>query len=185
LKENIRKGPKSPYQGKAVYDDLSKWHFISKDAKFDYLSVYHRICYSPQFDCWLSVAFVLNTKNNKYILLASSDVDQNACEILTLYQLRFQIEFLFRDAKQFTGLNHCQARDEDKLDFHFNMSLSAVNVIQLLKIIDPTITSMNTLTRKAYNTRIVLNLLQQLCLEAEFDIFHPDIQKVINLGAIF
>jgi hypothetical protein len=180
-----RQGPKSPYEGKAVYDDLSKWHFRGKDAKFDYLSVYHRVCYSPQFECWLSVALVLNTKSNKYILLASSDIAQEACEILTLYQLRFQIEFLFRDAKQFTGLNHCQARDEDKLDFHFNMSLSAVNLIQLLKINDPTITSMNSLTRKAYNTRIVQNLLDQLCLNAEFDIFHPDIQKVINLGAIF
>lgn len=180
-----RKGPKSPYEGKAVYDDLSKWHFVDTDAKYAYLSVYHRICYSPQFECWLSVALVLNTKSNKYILLASSDVQQNACEILTFYQLRFQIEFLFRDAKQFTGLNHCQARDEDKLDFHFNMSLAAVNIIQLLKINDPTITSINSLTRKAFNTRIVQNLLHQLCLEAEFDILHPDIQKIINLGAIF
>jgi hypothetical protein len=181
----IRKGPKSPYEGKAVYDDLSKWHFVGKDSKYDYLSVYHRVCYSTQFECWLSVALVLNTKSNKYILLASSDVNQNACEILTFYQLRFQIEFLFRDAKQFTGLNHCQARDEDKLDFHFNMSLAAINVIQLLKINDPTITSMNVLTRKAYNTRIVQNLLHQLSLEAEFDVFHPDIQKIINLGANF
>ena len=38
-------------------------------------------------------------------------------EILTFYQLRFQIEFLFRDAKQFTGLTHCQARDEAKFPF--------------------------------------------------------------------
>lgn len=127
----------------------------------------------------------MNTKSNKYILLASSDVNQNACEILTFYQLRFQIEFLFRDAKQFTGLNHCQARDEDKLDFHFNMSLAAINLIQLLKINDPTITSMKALTRKAYNTRIVQNLLHQLCLEVEFDVFHPDIQKIINLGTNF
>ena len=147
--------------------------------------MYHRVCYSPQFECWLSVALVLNTKSHKYILLASSDVNQNSCEILTLYQLRFQIEFLFRDAKQFTGLNHCQARDEDKLDFHFNMSLAAVNMIQLLKINDPTITSMNALTRRAYNTRIVQILLHKLCLGPEFDIFHPDIQKVINLGAVF
>jgi hypothetical protein len=180
-----RKGPKSPYDGKAVYNDLSKWNFAGQDSKFEYLSVYHRVCYSPQFECWLSVALVLNTKTNQYILLASSDIHQNACEILTLYQLRFQIEFLFRDAKQFTGLTHCQARDEEKLDFHFNMSLSAINLIQLLKINDPSISSMNALTRKAYNTRIIQNLLHQLSLEAEFDIFHPDIQKVINFGADF
>lgn len=180
-----RRGPKSPYEGKAVYNDLSKWNFVGKDSKYDYLSVYHRVCYSPQFECWLSVALVLNTKSNKYMLLASSDSHQNACEILTFYQLRFQIEFLFRDAKQFTGLNHCQAREEEKLDFHFNMSLAAINLIQLLKINDPTITSMNALTRKAYNTRIVQNLLHQLSLEADFDIFHPHIQKTINLGANF
>lgn len=38
-----RKGPKSPYEGKAVYDDLSKWHFVDTDAKYAYLSVYLRL----------------------------------------------------------------------------------------------------------------------------------------------
>ena len=32
------------------------------------------------------------------------------------------IEFLFRDSKQFTGLADCQARDLTKLYFHFNAS---------------------------------------------------------------
>ena len=76
------------------------------------MTVYHRICYSPQFEIWLSVVLVYNTKTNQYILLASTDLKQKPTEILTFYQLRFQIEFLFRDAKQFTGLTHCQARDE-------------------------------------------------------------------------
>jgi hypothetical protein len=34
---------------------------------------------------------------------------------------------LYLDAKQHTGLNHCLARSENKLDFHFNASLTAVN----------------------------------------------------------
>ncbi|SDD24502.1 hypothetical protein SAMN05216323_11141, partial [Williamwhitmania taraxaci] len=41
---------------------------------------------------------------------------------------RFQIEFLYRDAKQFTGLTTCQARSKNKLDFHFNAALTAVNI---------------------------------------------------------
>ena len=118
-------------------------------------------------------------------MLASTDLEQNPLEILTFYQLRFQIEFLFRDAKQFTGLTHCQARDEAKLDFHFNMSLAAINVIQLLKTNDPTITSMNSLTRKAYNARIIQFFLSQLSLEAELDLFNPLVQKVINFGTVF
>ena len=49
-----------------------------------------------------------------------------------------KMEFLFRDAKQFTGLQHCQARSESKLNFHFNASLyfswSSLNTIEQLKL---------------------------------------------------
>ncbi len=47
----------------------------------------------------------------------------DASEILDFYKARFQIEFIFRDAKQFTGLTDCQACDFTKLDFHFNSQL--------------------------------------------------------------
>ena len=49
------------------------------------------------------------------------------------YRTRFQIEFCFRDSKQFTGLNDCQARDLRKLDFAFNASLSSVNVAKVMR----------------------------------------------------
>lgn len=39
-----------------------------------------------------------------------------------------QLEFVFRDAKQFTGLTHCQARNKEALSFAFNASLSSVNI---------------------------------------------------------
>jgi hypothetical protein len=35
---------------------------------------------------------------------------------------------LFRDAKQFTGLNHGQARNENKLHLHFNAALSVISI---------------------------------------------------------
>ena len=66
-----------------------------------------------------------------YIVLFSSDLNQTADDLYRLYRLRFQIEFIFRDAKQFTGLSDCQARDAKKLDFHFNASLSALNLAKL------------------------------------------------------
>ena len=49
-------------------------------------------------------------------------------KIYLYYKSRFQIEFLFRDAKQFTGLTQCQARSENKMHFHFNASLTAVSM---------------------------------------------------------
>ncbi len=48
-----------------------------------------------------------------------------------MYRLRFQIEFLYRDAKQYTGLNDCEARSVNKLNFHWNMSLTAINVAKI------------------------------------------------------
>ena len=43
----------------------------------------------------------------------------------------YNIECLFRDAKQCTGLSDCQARSKAKLAFHFNASLSAVTFAKL------------------------------------------------------
>ena len=69
-----------------------------------------------------------NPKKPAYALLFSTNLNQSAQEILEFYRLRYQIEFIFRDAKQFTGLSDCQARDEKALDFHFNASLMALNI---------------------------------------------------------
>jgi len=33
----------------------------------------------------------------------------DAMTLIKYYKARFQIEFLFRDAKQYTGLTHCQS----------------------------------------------------------------------------
>jgi hypothetical protein len=58
----------------------------------------------------------------------STDVNMSAKDIMDTYKTRFQIEFLLRDAKQFTGLTHCQSRKKSSLEFAFNMSLSTINV---------------------------------------------------------
>ena len=63
----------------------------------------------------------------------STDLDMSAKDIIEYYRTRFQIEFCFRDSKQFTGLNDCQARDLRKLDFAFNASMASVNIAKLMR----------------------------------------------------
>jgi len=58
----------------------------------------------------------------------STDTNMSARDIFDIYRTRFQLEFVFRDAKQFTGLTHCQARNKEALSFAFNASLTSVNV---------------------------------------------------------
>src|SRR3990167_10734973 len=73
---------------------------------------------------------------NKYgqALLFSTDTQLDTLKIYQFYVARFQIEFIFRDAKGFAGLADCQSTESTRLDFHFNASLLAVNVIRLQDI---------------------------------------------------
>jgi DDE superfamily endonuclease len=177
-------GPKPQFGSKALFSDLSKWIHIGPDEKYPYLEIYSQILWAPQFKCWLRVVFVLNTKTKKYILLACTDICATARQVLAYYQLRFQIEFLFRDAKQFTGLTHCQARDEQKLDFHFNLSLAAINLAQVQRKLNPAVKSMNDLTRRAFNQKLIENLFSELSAEAKFDLLHPAVLKTLDFGII-
>ena len=63
----------------------------------------------------------------------STDLDMSAKDIIEYYRTRFQIEFCFRDSKQFTGLCDCQARDLRKLDFAFNASLASANIAKVMR----------------------------------------------------
>jgi len=58
----------------------------------------------------------------------STDTSLKPMDIINIYTSRFQIEFLFRDSKQFMGLTHCQARNKEALGFAFNISLTSINV---------------------------------------------------------
>lgn len=64
-------------------------------------------------------------------VIFSTDTTASPEEVLDTYHARFQIEFLFRDAKQSVALNHCQARSENKLHSHINFSLTALNIARI------------------------------------------------------
>lgn len=61
-------------------------------------------------------------------ILFSTELEMKASDVFLIYHSRFQIEFLYRDAKQNTGLEHWQSTDADRLSFGYNASLSAVNI---------------------------------------------------------
>ncbi len=61
----------------------------------------------------------------------STDTTMEGSEILKCYKLRFQIEFLYRDAKQHMGLSNCQARSKQKMHTHINASLTAVSLAKV------------------------------------------------------
>lgn len=106
-----------------------------------------------------------------------------------LYTLRFQIEFLFRDAKQFTGLSDCQARDSVKLEFHFNASFTALNLAkveaqQQQEENRPLTFSMASVKRRALNEHLLNRFISNLDLSPSVIKSHPNYEKLRNYGMI-
>ncbi len=176
----------NPERQRGRYGDKvewGRWDMLEDRGMLDdlpYVHIYTALVNSTHFKRDLRIAVLVNERDGHYAIICSTDVNQSPEEIVYYYSYR--IEFCIRDAKQFAGLTHCQARDEAKLDFHVNMSFAAVNLVRLM--CHKFGGSINSYVREAYNTFIVEKLISQLSLEAEFDIRHPRIQPVIQIGSM-
>lgn len=105
-----RPGRPRRYDGKVDFQDLSRFDYLGEVAPTKHLHLYTAVLYHVRLKQQLRVVAVVNRKNAakpRYIVLASTDTELDAHELVRLYGSRFQIEFLFRDGKQFTG----QARE--------------------------------------------------------------------------
>lgn len=122
-------------------------------------------------------------------MLASTDVELDAHTVVRYYQARFQIEFLFRDAKQFTGLTDSQARDAQALDFHFNASLATLNLIRVSEVqtAGPAplpVFSVASWKQRKFNERLVETLITKLELEPTSIKNHPRYEEIRTYGAL-
>lgn len=95
------------------------------------LDRYEEIVIETIVKCNAKLRKSFKTHSGSHKIYMSTDLEIGYVEILEYYTTRFQIEFCFRNAKQFTGLQDFQARIEQKLDFAFNASLTAVNVAKV------------------------------------------------------
>lgn len=129
------KGRPKKYGNKVNLTKIDKRRFKLVE-KADDINIYECTVYCVMLKRNVKVAFVefKNTKGEVQMckIFMSTNLNTDAKTIVKYYKARYQLEFNFRDAKQHTGLNHCQARDKSKLDFHFNASLTSVNIAKLI-----------------------------------------------------
>lgn len=128
------KGRPKKYDGNVDLAKLRKDVFVSETYDWDgkQVTIHSAVVYAVSLKRDVKAVIVdfedPDKKTQTRKIFFSTDCSMSAKDVIDIYRSRFQIEFLFRDAKQFTGLCHCQARDEMALDFAFNLSLSAINV---------------------------------------------------------
>ena len=125
----------------------------------------------------------------RYIVLASTDTELEAGELYQLYRARFQIEFIFRDAKQFTGLSDCQSRNQQALDFHFNASLATLNLARVEAVTahqskERMVFSMATRKQLAFNEQFIKVITEKLALDLTAIKNHEAYYSLKTYGAI-
>jgi hypothetical protein len=128
-----KKGRPKKYGGKIDTKNIDRKYFELIEQTDGY-TMNSAIVYSKSLKRNIRLVHVAyNTKNGKKVtkLYYSTDVNLSPKDILLYYQSRFQIEFLYRDGKQHTSLCDVQARGGNKLNFHFNASLTSINIAKV------------------------------------------------------
>jgi len=108
-----RRGAKRKYDGKVNCQALSRFEDLGTREDEPHLHLYTAVVWHKTLQRRLRLVVLLNRKDPakpRFIVLGSTDPALNGHKLLDLDAARFQIEFLFRDSKQFTGLLDCQAR---------------------------------------------------------------------------
>jgi hypothetical protein len=129
-----KRGRPRKYTGKIDIDNIDRdyFNYISMDEES---TIYAAKVYSKALRRDIMLVHVTYSKTNgkdARKLYFSTDISMDPNDVLLYYHSRFQIEFLYRDGKQHTGLNDSQARSENKLHFQFNASLTSINIAKAI-----------------------------------------------------
>ncbi|QZT38009.1 transposase [Halosquirtibacter xylanolyticus] len=133
-----KRGRPRVYGDKVNCKEIDEKYFDLVEETETY-TLYSAVVYSISLKRKIRLAYYqsLNGKGKTdYKMYFSTDINLEPTKIYDYYKKRFQIEFIYRDAKQYTGLNDCQAQSENKLHFHFNMSMTSVNIAKIADWLD-------------------------------------------------
>lgn len=185
--------PKS-YDGKVDWQDLSRFEQVDTAALglAPDVEVFTAELYHGSLKCWLRVVvLVWHTADGQrhHALLATTDLKCTAADVLRFYQARFQLEFLFRDGKQFAGLTEGQAPNTAALDFHFNASLATVSATraaaaQVQETDEPFVFSLATQKQIAFNEHFMAQISAKYAYNLTGWKNHPAYAELRTYGAL-
>lgn len=188
------RGAKRKYDGKVNLTDLSRLTVVGEVEPG--VKLYTAVVWHVSLKRLIRVVYLLDHSHPGQLgqaLLFSTDVSLSASDIWRYYKARYQIEFIFRDAKQFTGLSDCQSTQKHKLDFHINASISALNIAKVHSLQqhlaspqsqEPFVFSMASYKRRALNEYLLEQFISMLDLDPTLIKLHPNFQKLCSIGLI-
>ncbi|BAQ66458.1 mobile element protein (plasmid) [Geminocystis sp. NIES-3709] len=145
-----------------------------------------------EFSVPINVVIILKThqktREQGHVILFSTDLTLNAKKLVELYSLRFQIEFNFRDAKQFWGLEDFMNVSQIAVTNMVNLAFFMVNFSQkiLQRFRRDCVNDFSLLDLKAFyrGFRYVDELIKLLPQKPEPILMSRIVNRLGNIGAI-
>ena len=186
------RGPRKKYGDKLNYQHIPGTYLKTSSTDKDIeTKIYQLKAWHKKFADLLNVVVIvktnLQTHKVAYVVLFSSDLDLSYDLVIAYYQLRFQIEFNFRDAKQHWGLEDFMVVNERPVYNSANLALFMVNVSQCLmrpmRVQWPEL-SVNDLKTWFRSRKYVVETLKSLPEMPEAIFIDQVIAQVAQLGRI-
>jgi putative transposase len=148
------------------------------------MQVWHKLLADP-LNVVILVKTHVHTQKTARVVLFSSDLDLSWDQLIDYYSLRFQIEFNFRDAKQYWGLEDFMNIRPRPVHNTANFALFMVNITAALRRC-PDFSSMSVLDLKAWfrAAKYVRETLKLLPQNPEAIFIEQAVTEVSSLGRV-
>jgi len=185
-------GARKKYGDKLTYARIPKGYLQETIiAEGIQTCIYQMVMWHKRFADPLNVVIIvktkLNTQKEARVVLFSSDLDLAYHHLIDYYRLRFQIEFNFRDAKQFWGLEDFMNINQRPVYNAANLAMFMVNLSQvLLQQFRPVCPAFNVNDLKAYfrGRKYVIETLKLLPQMPEPIFIEQIVANIAKIGTI-
>lgn len=175
--------------GKVDFKDFSRWEEVERT---DTRVVLTCVVKSKALKRKLRVVLIdwLNPKGEatRRELLFCTDLSFDALKIIECYRARYEMEFCFRDAKGFAGLEDCQARSTKALEYHWNTAFLSVNLTRAEQLLEfqgnpaDFVFSMEDAKRLAFNQFLAGRIIRLLPQEVNRQKLWNALQNTLFIG---
>ena len=190
-----KQGRPRKYGKKVDYQNMDKKYLVKTVTDGDLLTAYYQISglWTKKMPCLINVVIIvktdLNTKKSGRVVLFSTDLKLSAEKIVRFYGLRFQIEFNFRDAKQYFGLadfkNTKPIQVNNAVGFAFFMDNVSLVLIEMAKERwgeqEISIQDLKAWFRAEYYIQNILNTLK---IPQNGILNQSEFQDILKIGAV-
>src|SRR3989442_4187696 len=186
------RGPRRKYGHKVDYTHIPEQYRIATTVEGPIQTCVYQAQllhkeFAPPLNVVILVKINLQTQAQAHVILFSSDLTLDAASLVDYYGLRFQIEFNFRDAKQYCGLADFLNVTPTAVTNPANLSLFMVNVAYRLQVdrrqYDPDYSILD-LKADCRGSKYVEEMIQMLPEKPEPILLRRMLNKIACLGRI-